>query len=107
MNERPAEAPTQLDFVTDGSHDRGRHIVRTVTGSYLLDLTQRRLMRTPTTLTCGTQAMTLTFDVDGRWLPLRELNECEVGKPLRARVLIAGVSQPLRSSPVQCIEATD
>lgn len=84
--------------------DAGCYTVRTVTGSYLLDLTHRLLMRTPVTLTSGGRSVTLTFDVDGAWLRLVELAECAVVQPMRASVRIADATQPLRTSPVRAIE---
>lgn len=87
--------------------DAGCYTVRTVTGSYLLDLTHRLLMRTPVTLASGDRSMTLTFDVEGTWLPLVELTDCTVGQPMRASVRIANATQPLRTSPVRAIEPLD
>lgn len=81
----------------------GRYEIATVTGGYLLDLCQRRLMRFPRTLTTRHGPATLTFEVDRRWLPLVELTTCVVGSSMRAIVRIDGVDQPLRSSMVRSI----
>lgn len=91
--------------------DTGCWAVRTYTGAYLLDLTRRRLMRQPAILTDTShghqQSLTWTFDVDGTWLPLIELEECRLGAYMRATVQIEDADQPLRSSPVLTISHTE
>lgn len=55
----------------------------------------------------GNRSLTFTFDVDGTCLPLVALSECTLGQPMCAVVLIAHITQPLRTSPVQTIEPLD
>lgn len=98
-----AEDPArQVSDVQDGS--TGAFLVRTVTGTYLLDLDDRRLLRVPNTIRDGTMSLTWTFDVDGAWLPLVRLRACQVGDFMRATVLVKDVEQSLRSSTVRSIE---
>jgi hypothetical protein len=80
-----------------GDADVGRYGVRTITGSYLLDLPRRRLMRFPVAPTSASTALTWTFDIHGSWLPLVRLIECTLGAPMRATVRLADVDQPLRT----------
>ncbi|VXC49871.1 hypothetical protein [Nocardioides sp. AX2bis] len=83
----------------------GCFAVSTITGAYLLDLTGRRLQRTPVKVTSGPWSLLWTFDLDGHWLTLVDLVRCVVGEPMRARVMTGDplLEQPLRSSPVQAI----
>lgn len=92
---------TYLRAISDDATTTYR--VQTVTGTYLLDLRSRRLLRIPNTIHAGDQSLTLVFDVDGAWLPLVELRQCRVGEPMRATVTISGAHQPLRTSPVRTI----
>lgn len=97
-------AGTPLREVRDDSD--GCFAVRTVTGTYLLDVAGRRLMRSAQTLIDGNASLRLTYNVDHTWLPLVELIGCQVGEKMRATVLIDDTAQPLRSSTVQAIHRT-
>ena len=86
----------------DDAHS-GRFEVQTITGSYLVDLTHRWLIRAPVTLRSGSSSLTWTFDIDGIRLPIVKLADCAVGRPMRATLRIGDADQPLRTSPVQTI----
>jgi hypothetical protein len=97
--------PGELTRLTDV--DSGVFEVRTVTSWYVIDLDARALHRLPATIlpddTMAETAIVYHFHIDGGWLPLVELHQCELGERMRATVHFDDQDQPLRSTLVRSI----
>lgn len=98
--------PAVEELLALQGREGGCYNVRTVTGDYLIDLDASQLVRTPCpvhSVQSPGRSLLWMFDFDGQWMPLIQLQICEVGSYMRATVLLEGQPQPLRSSPVQWI----